>query len=47
MKSILLSAMVFFALGAALAQTNVFEGFTLIDGTGRPPLAQGPDRRHS
>lgn len=38
MRRILITALFFFAAGAALAETTVLDGFTLIDGTGRPPV---------
>ena len=39
MKPILFTAILAFTAGLALAETTVLDGFTLIDGTGRPPVA--------
>jgi imidazolonepropionase-like amidohydrolase len=39
MQRILFTAFFVFAAGAALAETTVLDGFTLIDGTGRAPVA--------
>jgi len=39
MKPILFTAVLAFAAGVAPAETTVLDGFTLIDGTGRPPIA--------
>src|SRR5580704_7135031 len=39
MKQILFAAMFVLAAGMAMAETTVLDGFTLIDGTGRPPVA--------
>ena len=39
MKPILFSAIFVCAVGRAFAETTVLDGFTLIDGTGRPPVA--------
>src|SRR5438270_6537621 len=39
MKPILLSAVFALASAALFAETTVLDGFTLIDGTGRAPLA--------
>lgn len=39
MRRILISAILVFAAGSALAETTVLDGFTLIDGTGRAPVA--------
>jgi imidazolonepropionase-like amidohydrolase len=39
MKPTLFIAMLALAAGAAPAETTVLDGFTLIDGTGRPPVA--------
>jgi imidazolonepropionase-like amidohydrolase len=39
MRRILFTALFAFAAGAALAETTVLDGFTLIDGTGRAPVA--------
>jgi imidazolonepropionase-like amidohydrolase len=40
MKPILFTAMLVFTAGVALAETTVLDGFTLIDGTGAPPVAK-------
>jgi imidazolonepropionase-like amidohydrolase len=40
MKPILFPAMLVFTAGVALAETTVLDGFTLIDGTGAPPVAK-------
>jgi imidazolonepropionase-like amidohydrolase len=40
MRPILFLAMFAIAAGAALAETTVLDGFTLIDGTGRTPVAE-------
>src|SRR5689334_12876031 len=39
MKPILFSVMLAFTAGLAVAETTVLDGFTVIDGTGRPPVA--------
>ena len=39
MKPILFTAILAFTAGLAQAETTVLDGFTLIDGTGRPPVA--------
>jgi imidazolonepropionase-like amidohydrolase len=39
MRPILFTAIFALAAGAGLAETTVLDGFTLIDGTGRPPVA--------
>ncbi len=39
MKPILLAALSVFLAGTVTAETTVLDGFTLIDGTGRPPVA--------